>query len=275
MSDDRRPWAGTKAIAQRAPRHVSRVYLAGVVAGRGVTAVDPGEVPQLFVAPSTESVDDEVLDLGELLVDGTEVDGDSGLWSAKSFRSAGLRAGTASDALARIAHAYLDFARDNPAVYDAMFARATTLHFAAEDTPAQLTAAFAELRQAVGLVGEQDVDALTEVLWAASVSRLNFMTYSFYDGRMLSAVSDVGEFELTDEERDRLVGLTQGGSARLAVRAKIVLALAEPAVVYARVAADLGVTMMTVGKWRKRFEVAGVDGLIDASGRDDRRRIWC
>src|SRR5262245_64939482 len=29
-------------------------------------------------------------------------------------------AGTASDALTRIAHAYLDFARYNPAVYDAM-----------------------------------------------------------------------------------------------------------------------------------------------------------
>jgi hypothetical protein len=31
---------------------------------------------------------------------------------------------------------------------------------------------------------------------------------------MLSAVSHAGKFELTDEERDRLVGLTQGGSAR-------------------------------------------------------------
>jgi hypothetical protein len=39
----------------------------------GFTALDPGEVPQLIVAPSTESVDDEVLDLGELLVDCTEV----------------------------------------------------------------------------------------------------------------------------------------------------------------------------------------------------------
>ena len=81
---------------------------------------------------------------------------------------------------------------------------------------------------------------------------------------MLSAVSDVGKFELTDEERDRLVGLTQGGSARRAIRAKIVLALAEPAAVPARVAADLGVAVTTVAKWCKRFEVAGVDGLIDS-----------
>ncbi len=49
-----------------------------------------------------------------------------------------------------------------------MFTRTTTLRFAAEDTPPQLTAAFAELRQAVGLVADdQDADTLTEVLWAA------------------------------------------------------------------------------------------------------------
>ena len=81
---------------------------------------------------------------------------------------------------------------------------------------------------------------------------------------MLSAVSDAGEFELTDEERDRLVGLAQGGSGRRAIRARIVLALAESAAVPARVAADLGVAVTTVAKWRKRFEVEGVDGLIDS-----------
>ena len=81
---------------------------------------------------------------------------------------------------------------------------------------------------------------------------------------MLSAVSGAGEFELTDQERDRLVGLSRGESARRAVRARIVLALAEPSAVPARVAADLGVTVATVDKWRKRFEVAGVDGLIDS-----------
>jgi hypothetical protein len=49
-----------------------------------------------------------------------------------------------------------------------MFTRATTLRFAAQDTPPQLTAAFAELRQAVGVVAdEHDADALTEVFWAA------------------------------------------------------------------------------------------------------------
>jgi transposase len=47
------------------------------------------------------------------------------------------------------------------------------------------------------------------------------------------------------------------------VRAKIVLACAEPGVVYERVAAELGVTTMTVGKWRKRFTQARCDGLTD------------
>ncbi|MDT5094745.1 MAG: hypothetical protein QOH60_4108 [Mycobacterium sp.] len=102
----------------------------------------------------------------EQIADAIAIEGFSEL--ADMTRDARLRAGTASDALTRIAHAYLDFARDNPAVYDAMFARATTLRFAAEDTPPELTAGFAELRQAVGLVAdEQDADTLTEVLWAA------------------------------------------------------------------------------------------------------------
>ena len=55
----------------------------------------------------------------------------------------------------------------------------------------------------------------------------------------------------------------------MAVRAKIVLACAEPGVVYERVAAELGVTTMTVGAWRKRFARARCDGLVDGrrSGR--------
>jgi AcrR family transcriptional regulator len=87
---------------------------------------------------------------------------------AKAMGAAHSGAGAASGALTRIAQAYLGFARDNPAVYDAMFTRATTLRFAAEDTPPELTAAFAELHQAVALVADDyDADALTEVFWAA------------------------------------------------------------------------------------------------------------
>ncbi|OBJ49053.1 TetR/AcrR family transcriptional regulator [Mycobacterium sp. 1423905.2] len=102
----------------------------------------------------------------EQIADAIAVDGFGEL--AEEIRVARGRGGAASDALTSVAGAYLDFARDNPAVYDAMFTRATTLRFAAEDTPPQLTAAFDELHQAVGLVaGQRDADALTEVLWAA------------------------------------------------------------------------------------------------------------
>jgi AcrR family transcriptional regulator len=102
----------------------------------------------------------------EQLGDAVAIDGFGEL--ADVIRAARNDTDTAGENLSRVAHAYVDFARDNPAVYDAMFARATNLRFAAEDTPPQLTAAFAELRHAVGLVGdEQDVDALTEVFWAA------------------------------------------------------------------------------------------------------------
>jgi transposase len=77
------------------------------------------------------------------------------------------------------------------------------------------------------------------------------------------------EFVLTDDERAQLGGWARGESGRLAVRAKIVLACAGPGVVYEGLAADLGVTTMTVGAWRKRFARDRCAGLVDGrrSGR--------
>ena len=69
----------------------------------------------------------------EQIAEAVAIDGFTEL--ADAIRAARSGADAASDTLARISHAYLDFARDNPAVYDAMFTRATTLHFAAQDTP--------------------------------------------------------------------------------------------------------------------------------------------
>jgi AcrR family transcriptional regulator len=87
----------------------------------------------------------------------------AGALSAARGAAAGGR-----DALARVAHAFIGFARDNPALFDAMFTRPTTLPFAAEDTPAELNAGFAELRAAVDLVaGTRDPDTLAEVVWAS------------------------------------------------------------------------------------------------------------
>jgi AcrR family transcriptional regulator len=86
---------------------------------------------------------------------------------AEALRAARISAGTTESPLIPMSHAYLSFARDNPALYDAMFIRATRLHFAAEDTPAPLVEAFNELRAAIAAVsGERDVDTRTEMLWA-------------------------------------------------------------------------------------------------------------
>jgi transposase len=72
------------------------------------------------------------------------------------------------------------------------------------------------------------------------------------------------ELVLSDVEREQLVALSQAvSSSRLAVRARIVLRCAEPGVAYERVAADLGVTAMTVTKWRQRFLEARLGGLSD------------
>jgi transposase-like protein/transposase len=79
---------------------------------------------------------------------------------------------------------------------------------------------------------------------------------------MVRAAQRGVEFVLSDDERDRLVWWSRG-SSRVAVRAAIVLACAEPGVVYERVAAELGVTKMTVAKWRKRFVEDRLDGLVD------------
>jgi hypothetical protein len=87
---------------------------------------------------------------------------------AETLRTARCGAGGPEHELRRVAHAYCSFATENPALYQAMFTRATRLCFGAEDTPAPLLAGFAELRAAVARVaGGRDVDTLTEVLWAA------------------------------------------------------------------------------------------------------------
>jgi AcrR family transcriptional regulator len=87
---------------------------------------------------------------------------------AETLRTARRGAGGPEHELRRVAHAYSSFATENPALYDAMFTRATRLRFGAEDTPAPLSAAFAELRAAVTSVASgRDVDTLTEVVWAA------------------------------------------------------------------------------------------------------------
>jgi AcrR family transcriptional regulator len=101
------------------------------------------------------------------------------------------------EALARVAHAFTGFARDNQALFDAMFTRATTLPFAADDTPAELNAAFEELRTAVDMVaGARDRDTLAEVVWAAlhgliTLDRSGRLRPEYHDARIEILVSEV------------------------------------------------------------------------------------
>jgi AcrR family transcriptional regulator len=100
----------------------------------------------------------------EEIVEAVALEGFSEL--AEKLSAARRSAGAAGDALTRTARAFSKFAIDNPALYDAMFARATRLRFG-PDSPAPLRAAFGELRAAAATVArERDIDTLTEVLWA-------------------------------------------------------------------------------------------------------------
>ncbi|MFJ6609106.1 TetR/AcrR family transcriptional regulator [Streptomyces sp. NPDC091289] len=71
--------------------------------------------------------------------------------------------------VAALARAYLDFAEDNPAVYDAMFRLDGGLAFAEEDTPEPLKDAFAALLETLGEVAGEGVHPalFTEVFWAS------------------------------------------------------------------------------------------------------------
>ncbi len=106
----------------------------------------------------------------DAIADAVALDGFTELGEAmRAARSGADAAGAlAHRALAGVAGAYLDFARANPSLYDAMFTRTTSVRFAVDDTPPELTGAFAELRAAVAAIADgQDADTLTEVVWAA------------------------------------------------------------------------------------------------------------
>jgi transposase/transposase-like protein len=70
---------------------------------------------------------------------------------------------------------------------------------------------------------------------------------------------------LSDEERVSLERLTKRrkSAQAIALRARIVLACAQPGVTNLAVAAELGVNPATVGKWRARFIERRLNGLLD------------
>ena len=88
---------------------------------------------------------------------------------AAAVRAATSRAKGPRERVAALAHAYLDFAERNPAVYDALFQLDGGLAYAQEDTPEPLKDAFAALLECLGEVAGDGVDPglFTEVFWAS------------------------------------------------------------------------------------------------------------
>ena len=88
---------------------------------------------------------------------------------AEAMRAATAAAAAPRERVAALAHAYLDFADRNPAVYDALFQLDGGLAYAQEDTPVQLKDAFAALMETLGEVAGDGVgpELFTEVFWAS------------------------------------------------------------------------------------------------------------
>jgi transposase-like protein len=80
------------------------------------------------------------------------------------------------------------------------------------------------------------------------------------------AASHAVSITLSEADRTMLQNWTRRRSTAqaLALRARIVLACAEPGITNREVGARLEVCEMTVSKWRRRFAALGVDGLVDA-----------
>jgi AcrR family transcriptional regulator len=85
---------------------------------------------------------------------------------AVEIRRAALEDANSNAAPRNVALAYLNFARQNPALYEAMFSMPTGLQFSEGDIEPELKEAFAALA-AVVTPRAGDVDIITETFWAA------------------------------------------------------------------------------------------------------------
>ncbi|GIF22439.1 AcrR family transcriptional regulator [Actinoplanes tereljensis] len=86
---------------------------------------------------------------------------------AAELRAARTKTSNPPASLAETAAAYAHFAETRPILYEAMFTKAVDLTFASPETRPELQAGFGELREAVRpLVGDDDLEVSTEVLWA-------------------------------------------------------------------------------------------------------------
>ncbi|TGX49124.1 TetR/AcrR family transcriptional regulator [Sphingomonas gei] len=85
---------------------------------------------------------------------------------AIALRQAAQECAEGREAARKVATAYLAFAAEQPALYEAMFTMASSLRFAQGDARPELQDAFAALT-AVVPASNGDVELATETLWAA------------------------------------------------------------------------------------------------------------
>jgi AcrR family transcriptional regulator len=85
---------------------------------------------------------------------------------AEKLRAAVPRSPKPREALEAVATAFIDFAFDRPAIYEAMFVLPSGLRFARSDTPPQLRATFGALMDVIAPFCE-DAELATETFWAA------------------------------------------------------------------------------------------------------------
>ena len=96
------------------------------------------------------------------------------------------------NAMQNVAMAYLAFASEHPALYEAMFTLPTGLRFAEADTRSELRDAFAAIKNVVK-VSSIDVEMATETFWAAlhglaELERSGRIRHSFRDERVALVV---------------------------------------------------------------------------------------
>ncbi|MCG5440895.1 TetR/AcrR family transcriptional regulator [Micromonospora foliorum] len=86
---------------------------------------------------------------------------------ADALAAARASAASPRQAVADVAAAYVAFAEQRPALYDAMFTLAVDLPFATQDVPTDLVRGFAELAETVRpVVGDNDLETVTETFWS-------------------------------------------------------------------------------------------------------------
>jgi AcrR family transcriptional regulator len=116
---------------------------------------------------------------------------------AAVLHNARERAGSPDAEPRAVASAYLEFARANPALYEAMFTLSIDLTFAGSDTPAPVHAGFVELRKTLApLAGDRDAETFTEIAWSglhglATLSQASRLRPAFYDQRLAMLVDQL------------------------------------------------------------------------------------